>query len=148
MADLTSGWYEEPADAPGEESKLVIDEDGHVKEAPVDFVDAMTREPTPEQNPTEKVQHDNEGAIGHDFFDRDNQWQAAVLGELPTGKTLQVKQKKDNSGTGFYLCYREGLEKVPPQIGGWFTSYDKAEQAGRTYLNQQWDLERAKAADA
>lgn len=112
-----------------------------------DFVEALTEktvEPTPEQNPTDKVTPADTGVVGSDFFGGDDDWQATILGELPNGKTVQVKKKTE--GQGYYLCYREGL--TPKDLDGWYTSYDKAEQSGRVYLNRAWDEERAKTASA
>lgn len=128
----SSGWFEEAPDPIVEtDEKMIVSEEGEVQ----DFVEALNT-PTEEQNPTDKVEQKQEGIIGQDFFDKNNEWSATVLGELPTGEHLQVMKRAEH---GYYLAYREGLKSVPREIQGWWTNYDKAEQAGRVYLNQLWD---------
>ncbi len=143
----TTGWSEEALPA-GEEipEKLVVG-GGEVKEVSEDFVELMNQ-PTSEQNPKERVPKasDSEKAISQDFFDRDQEWKATTLGELPTGQTLQIMKHPKHSG--YYLAYREGLNKVPKEIEGWWTHYDKAEQSGRNYLNRLWDEQSASTSDS
>jgi len=123
---------------------------GEVHEVEPDFVEQILKaaEPAPEQNPTDKVPMADTGRVGQDFFNREEEWSATVLGETPEGKNLQVMKGKGNQSNGFYLGWREGLGDKPKEISGWFTSYDKAEQAGRVYLNKQWDEARATAASS
>lgn len=82
----------------------------------------------------EEVPMAEEGHIGGDFWNSDQEWAATQIGQTKGGKTVQVVKRSE--GMGYEVNFREGGEK-PAQLDGWFTSYDKAEQAARTYLNSQ-----------
>lgn len=139
--DVLAGMEEAPDQEP-QEGKMVI-KDGEVIE---DFVQALNfEEPTEEQNPTDVKPQAHEGIVGNDFFDPQGEWAATALGETPDGKTVQVKKRED--GAGYRICYREGLSK-PEGVDGWFTNFEKAEHAGRVFLNRKWDEARASAANA
>ena len=141
------GWSEEILTSDKEEDTKLIIKDGEAVEMPTqDFVAAMNAEPTKEQNPTDRVSQEQQGIIGQDFFGTDDVWKATVLGQLPSGEHLQVMKRKENSM--YYLGYREGLKKVDQSIQGSYTSFEKAEQAGRVYLNRVWDEQRATAASS
>ena len=63
------------------------------------------------------------------------EWVATVIGQTPTGGVLQVLKRSDGSG---YKIGIQGGGRTPNNLEGWFTSYPKAEQAARLYLNQCW----------
>lgn len=96
---------------------------------------AVFKEPTEEQRPSDSVPQEHEGVIGTDFWNSEGDWAATVIGETPDGNKLQVMKRPD--GVGYRIGWRNG-GVVPPECEGWFTSYDKAEQAARTYLNKNW----------
>lgn len=146
------GWSEEILPAgPETDQKFAISDQGDLlaEGEGEDFVEALKKaNPTPEQNPTDKVSPAHTGTVDQDFFNKEEQWTATVIGELPTGETIQIKKKNDNAGAGFYVSYREGLKTVPKPYDGWYTSYDKAEQAARVFLNRSWDEAGATTASS
>lgn len=81
---------------------------------------------------------EQEGNISSDFWDQDHEWVATKIGETRDGKTVQVVKRND--GMGYEVNFREGGAK-PSDMEGWFTSYDKAEQAARAYLNRRLESE-------
>lgn len=137
-------WEEAPDEQPETTEKLVVGE-GEVKEVPADFVQAMNQ-PTEEQNPKSKVAPEHEGIVGQDFFTPQDEWKATVLGQFPTGEHLQVMKRAN--GSMYYLAFREGLKSVPKEIQGNYTNYDKAEVAGRNYLNKLWEQQGAETASS
>jgi hypothetical protein len=103
-----------------------------------DFVEVLNTQETKETeideaeaNPKEKVPMAHQGQIKDDFFNIHEEWTATVLGQLPTGESLQVMKCTGNDSNMYRLAFREGLKSVPNGINGKFTSYDRAESAGR-----------------
>ena len=143
--DTEGTWEEAPDEQPEITEKLVVGE-GEVKEVSADFVEALNSAPSEEQNPSEKISQAHEGIVGQDFFSPQDDWKATVLGQFPTGETLQVMKRP--TGSMYYLAFREGLKKVPAEIQGSYTNYDKAEVAGRVYLNKLWEEQSATAASS
>lgn len=103
------------------------------------------KEPTDKQRPTSEVPPANEGVVGANFWKADDTWAATAIGETPTGNTLQAVKRAD--GSGYKLSLRDG-GTLPAEFSGWYTSYSKAEEHGRLYLNKQWEEVRASAATA
>jgi len=74
-----------------------------------------------------------EGPHTSDYFNPDGDWHKTKLGETPEGKEVFVAKRKD--GTGYTLRYNKGV--MPADIhGSWWTTYRRAEEAGRFYLNK------------
>ena len=97
------------------------------------------REPTEEELPSREVSRADGGIIKSDFFTGDKEWAATVVGKSPAGASLQITKRRE--GTGYVLSYRDG-GNVPNHLSGWFTTFDKAESAGRAYLAGLWDQAR------
>lgn len=96
------------------------------------------REPTEQELPREEVPRNDGGFIGKNFFTDDGEWKNTVIGKSPNGAELCVTKRL--GGMGYELRYNGG--KLPTKLTGWFTSYDKAEEAARIYLAEMWDQAR------
>jgi hypothetical protein len=99
------------------------------------------REPTEEQLPTKEVPMAQSGFIGKDYFSDMNEWQATVIGQTPNGNNLQITKRQE--GTGYELSLRNG-GSMPAKYSGWYTTYEKAEEAARLFLSLQWEEARTK----
>lgn len=102
---------------------------------------AVFREPTEQDLPTGHIHREDTGYIGKDFFGDDENWKATVVGKSPAGAELAVTKRA--IGNGYELMYRRGT--LPDSLRGWYTTFDKAAEAGRVYLAQLWEEARAKA---
>ena len=99
------------------------------------------REPTEEDLPTKEVPLAESGFIGKDYFSDMNEWQATVVGKTPSGNQLQITKRRE--GTGYELSLRNG-GTMPAKYTGWYTTYEKAEEAARLFLSLQWEEARTK----
>lgn len=113
---------------------LPTDNEG-VSEQPSEPVETEVAEaPEAYQDPGEVPMAEQEDArIDSDFWNQDDEWKATVIGETPTGNEVQVAKRPE--GSGYILQLRKGGE-LPAAYKGWYTSYDKARDAGRVYLNE------------
>ena len=97
------------------------------------------REPTEEQLPTKAVPSADTGFVGQDFFSEGQEWQATSIGQSTTGNELQVVKRM--GGDGYRLRWRDnGVVKA--EFAGWYTTYQKAEEAARLHLALLWDEAR------
>ena len=99
------------------------------------------REPTEEELPTKEVPMAESGFIGKDYFSDMNEWQATGVGKTPSGNIVQITKRHE--GTGYELSLRNG-GTMPAKYTGWYTTYEKAEEAARLFLSLQWDEARTK----
>lgn len=128
------------AQTEGEQEAPVAEETFEVGDTKVVF-----KEPTEADNPTDRyISRTDTGRIGNNFFSSENEWEATVIGRTPSNKEMQVVKRSD--GHGYTIQWRQGGQ-IPDELQGWFTSYDKASQAGLVYLNKMWDKERAEAVN-
>lgn len=125
-----------------QEPKEVSETPSDTSDVDLSFMDEdkVKTEPTEEQRPHDSVRAAHEGSIGTNFFDQSEDWKATVIGETPGGAKVQVNKRED--GTGYRISFHEG-GTLPAELSGWFTTYDKAEQAARGYLNRKWEEENA-----
>lgn len=94
------------------------------------------REPTEEELPTREVPRADTGFIGQDFFGEGEQWVATTIGKSPTGNELQVTKRRE--GTGYVLRWSKRGE-LAAKFSGWYTTYEKAEEAARLLLSLMWE---------
>jgi hypothetical protein len=95
------------------------------------------REPTEQELPIERVPREDGGFIGQDFFTEDQEWKKTTIGKTPGGMEIAVIKRRD--GVGYELSSGVNGGRLPSRLEGWFTTYDKAEVAARTYLHELWD---------
>ena len=126
---------ETPSDTSNDVDLSFMDED-KVEEIEVGDTTVVFKEPTKEQRPKDTVRNEHEGTIGTDFWNPEGDWKSTVIGETPNGGRLQVMKREE--GVGYRLAWQNG-GVLPPECEGWFTSYDKAEQSARAYLNRIWE---------
>lgn len=96
------------------------------------------REPTEKELPTSPVAREDGGFIGKDFFTDANEWKSTLVGNTPNGAGVSIVKRPE--GTGYKLSSTGSL---PESLKGWFTTYQKAEEAARVYLVGMWEKARA-----
>jgi len=118
-------------------------------EQPSKLDDSFLAEPAAEaQEESKPLRNDTpmavqeDGRIGTDFWNNEDDWEATVIGESPNKRELQVAKRKE--GSGYVLQWRQGGE-LPALYSGWYTSYDKARTAGFIYLNELRDAAAKKS---
>lgn len=116
-----------------DESFLAVDVEGEPTEV-------VFKEP--EQDFSQEIKQEAEGIVGSNFWDNSD-WAATAIGETPNGNVLQIVKRED--GAGYKLGLRNG-GNLPNEMTGWYTSFQKTEDAGRIWLAQEWD--KANAASA
>ncbi len=94
-------------------------------------------EPDEGDNPTAQVTMAHEGVNTSDFWTsrEDEDYKVTTIGKTPGGREVQVKRRE--VGNGYYVEMRGG--KNPKAFEGWHTSYSRAEQEARLYLNKKWE---------
>lgn len=97
------------------------------------------REPTEEELPTAEVPRADGGFIGKNFFSDEQEWKSTLIGKTPNGAGLHITKRYE--GVGYQLKFDGGM--LPAKLSGWYTTFDKAQTAARTYLSQSWDDARA-----
>ncbi len=97
-------------------------------------------------NPEAPVPQAAEGVNTSHIWDpvSDEDWTATIVGSTPGGKEVQVTRRE--GANGFKVGFNTGAP-LPVEFQGWFTSYAKAEQAGRLYLNKKWEKHAKSAAN-
>ena len=78
-------------------------------------------------------QEDGISRVGSDFWDHDGDWKSTAVGSIGN-KTLHIAKRSD--GSGYKLQFAEGGD-LPPLYSGWYTSFDKAQNAAQEYLNSK-----------
>lgn len=119
-----------------------VDESFMAEDSEGDQVEVVFKEP--EQDFTKQIQGEAEGAVTSDFWNTEG-WAATEVGETPNGNLLQIVKRE--GGAGYRLGLRNG-GVLPNEMTGWYTSFQKAEDAGRIWLAQEWDKANAASTSA